>query len=120
MIKKWWVEIATALAVSVALVSFLVVFLIEKELAYAHSAPPQTIMQKWKRETAACKTVFTQRFKQSGMKWSLEGGQVIVDLRVIHLSGLWTTVHTAYLNSLSQDQHGTNLASNEKSYEMAA
>jgi hypothetical protein len=32
---------------------------------------------------AACKTVFTQRFKQSGMKWSLEGGQVIVDLRVI-------------------------------------
>jgi hypothetical protein len=69
---------------------------------------------------AACKTVFTQRFKQSGMKWSLEGGQVIVDLRVIYLSGLWTTVYTAYVNSLSQDQHGTKLTLNEKSYEMAA
>ena len=32
---------------------------------------------------AACKTVFTQRLKQSGMTWSLEGGQWIVDLRVI-------------------------------------
>ena len=29
---------------------------------------------------AACKTLFTQRFKQSGMKWSLEGGQVVVNL----------------------------------------
>ena len=29
---------------------------------------------------AACKTLFTQRFKQSGMKWSLKGGQVVVNL----------------------------------------
>jgi hypothetical protein len=69
---------------------------------------------------AACKTVFTQRFKQSGMKWSLEGGQVIVDLRVIYLSGLWTTVYDAYVTSLSQDPSGTNLALNENSYEIAA
>ena len=29
-----------------------------------------------------------QRLKQSGMTWSLEGGQWIVDLRVVHLSGI--------------------------------
>ncbi|MBD0275477.1 MAG: hypothetical protein ICV73_26550, partial [Acetobacteraceae bacterium] len=31
---------------------------------------------------AACKTVFTQRFKRSGMRWGHESGQVILDLRV--------------------------------------
>lgn len=49
---------------------------------------------------AACKTLFTQRFKQSGMKWSWEGGQVIVDLRAIWLSGVWTPVYAVYLASL--------------------
>jgi hypothetical protein len=38
---------------------------------------------------AACKTVFTQRFKRSGMRWGHESGQVILDLRVAYLSGLW-------------------------------
>jgi hypothetical protein len=38
---------------------------------------------------AACKTVFTQRFKRSGMRWGHESGQVILDLRVVFLSGLW-------------------------------
>jgi hypothetical protein len=33
---------------------------------------------------AACKTVFTQRMKQSGMTWNLATGQWILDLRVIH------------------------------------
>lgn len=56
---------------------------------------------------AACKTVFTQRFKQSGMSWSLEGGQVIVDLRVIWLSGVWSQVHQAYLDSRPQPYTGT-------------
>jgi hypothetical protein len=46
---------------------------------------------------AACKTVFTQRLKQSGMTWKIEGGQVIVDLRTICLSGVWDEVHGAYL-----------------------
>jgi hypothetical protein len=48
---------------------------------------------------AACKTVFTQRLKQSGMTWKTEGGQWIVDLRVIYLSGIWTEVYRAYLGS---------------------
>ena len=41
---------------------------------------------------AACKTVFTQRFKRAGMRWQKESGQVILDLRVVHLSGIWTEV----------------------------
>jgi hypothetical protein len=41
---------------------------------------------------AACKTVFTQRLKRSGMRWHKDSGQVIVDLRVIHLSGIWDDV----------------------------
>ena len=48
---------------------------------------------------AACKTVFTQRLKQSGMTWKTEGGQWIVDLRVIYLSGIWTEVYQEYLGS---------------------
>ena len=44
---------------------------------------------------AACKTVFTQRLKQSGTTWSLELGQWIVDLRVVHraASGLKCIKH---------------------------
>jgi hypothetical protein len=41
---------------------------------------------------AACKTVFTQRLKRSGMRWHKESGQVIVDLRALHLSGVWQEV----------------------------
>ena len=46
---------------------------------------------------AACKTVFTQRLKLSGMKWSKSGAQTILNLRVILLSGLWDTVYAAIL-----------------------
>ena len=31
---------------------------------------------------AGCKVVFTQRFKEAGMTWSLEGGEVILRLRL--------------------------------------
>jgi hypothetical protein len=48
---------------------------------------------------AACKIVFTQRLKRSGMSWTIEGGQVILDLRVIRLSGVWEKVHRKYLAS---------------------
>jgi hypothetical protein len=41
---------------------------------------------------AACKTVFTQRLKRSGMRWHKESAQVIVDLRVLSLSGIWADV----------------------------
>jgi hypothetical protein len=56
---------------------------------------------------AACKTVFTQRLKRSGMGWSEEGGQRIVDLRVIHLSGVWPQAHRSYLQSKMLPEDGT-------------
>lgn len=48
---------------------------------------------------AACKIVFTQRFKQSGMKWTIEGGKPVLALRVIALSGIWHQVRQALLQS---------------------
>jgi len=51
---------------------------------------------------AACKTVFTERLKRSGMTWSHEGGQVILDLRVLELSTVWHAAHKAFLRSRPQ------------------
>lgn len=48
---------------------------------------------------AACKTVFTQRLKLSGMRWEVPGGQVVVTLRVVLLSGVWDKAMAAWLNS---------------------
>ena len=48
---------------------------------------------------AACKTVFTQRFKESGMTWKLEGGHTILVLRLAQLSGVWNTVYGSFLRS---------------------
>jgi hypothetical protein len=44
---------------------------------------------------AACKTVFTQRLKLSGMRWSDPGAQTILNLRVLLLSGIWNEVYAA-------------------------
>jgi len=49
---------------------------------------------------AACKIVFTQRFKLSGMKWELEGGSAILRLRIIALSRIWNQVRDRALNTL--------------------
>jgi len=51
---------------------------------------------------AACKTVFAERLKRSGMTWGLQGGQVILDLRVLVLSGVWQQAHRAHLESRVQ------------------
>jgi hypothetical protein len=51
---------------------------------------------------AACKTVFAERIKRSGMTWGCAGGQVIVDLRVLVLSCVWRATHQAYLRSRPQ------------------
>jgi hypothetical protein len=48
---------------------------------------------------AGCKVVFTQRFKESGMTWSLKGGEVILRLRLAELSGVWDEVYQEYLNN---------------------
>jgi hypothetical protein len=86
--------------------------------AYQYLQKRQSLMDYWSCRRhglaigsgiteAACKILFTQRFKQSGMKWSLEGGQVVVNLRVIWLSHLWSEVFDAYLHQLPQSQQGT-------------
>jgi hypothetical protein len=51
---------------------------------------------------AACKTVFAERLKRSGMTWKGAGGQVILDLRVLVLSGVWQQTHQAYLRARPQ------------------
>lgn len=48
---------------------------------------------------AACKTVFSQRFKCSGMKWDVAGGAVILELRLAVLSHTWATVRNAMFAS---------------------
>jgi len=69
---------------------------------------------------AACKTLFTQRFKQSGMKWSWEGGQRVVELRTIWLSGLWDEVYTTCLKELPQAKMWTKDTFSETTHEIAA
>jgi len=60
---------------------------------------------------AACKIVFTQRFKQSGMKWTIEGGRPVLALRVIALSGIWNQVRRTTLKSHSMLQPVTPIPS---------
>ena len=48
---------------------------------------------------AGCKTVYTQRLKLSGMRWTNAGAQVILNLRVILLSGVWDAVYQAFIES---------------------
>lgn len=48
---------------------------------------------------AACKIVFSQRFKCAGMKWGIESGAAILTLRVIALSGLWSIARNKMFNS---------------------
>lgn len=45
---------------------------------------------------AACKILFTQRFKQSGMKWTVSGGATILTFRTLTLSGIWAQARAAY------------------------
>ena len=68
---------------------------------------------------AACKIVFTQRFKQSGMKWTIDGGRSILALRVIHLSGIWEQVREATLNSHKIPQPVTPNRSVQQSNEIS-
>lgn len=69
---------------------------------------------------AACKTVFTQRLKQSGMRWEVEGGQVVLDLRVIALSGIWEEVQQAYLAAQPQPHPRTGATNSRKKAKIAA
>ena len=56
---------------------------------------------------AACKTVYTQRLKLSGMCWQKAGAQTILTLRVILLSGVWERVYKRTLEEPREVQVGT-------------
>jgi len=53
---------------------------------------------------AACKTVYTQRLKLSGMRWHKPGAQTILTLRVLLLSGVWEEVYERLLRAPSEVQ----------------
>jgi hypothetical protein len=46
---------------------------------------------------AACKTVYTQRLKLSGMSWKKPGAQTVLNLRVLQLSGAWDDAYQRVL-----------------------
>jgi len=69
---------------------------------------------------AGCKVVFTQRFKESGMKWSIVGGEVILRLRVAVLSGVWEAVYQKHLNHRPEVARTTLLAIMSQTDEKAA
>jgi hypothetical protein len=50
---------------------------------------------------AACKTVYAQRLKLSGMCWKKAGGQTIVNLRVVLLSGVWNEAYRLVLRNIN-------------------
>jgi hypothetical protein len=53
---------------------------------------------------AACKTVYAQRLKLSGMRWQKAGAQTILTLRVILLSGVWERVYERTLEAPKEVQ----------------
>jgi len=69
---------------------------------------------------AACKTVFTQRFKESGMTWKLEGGRTILVLRLAELSGVWSEVYSEFLRIRPRALPITKPASSISAYAEAA
>jgi hypothetical protein len=69
---------------------------------------------------AGCKVVFTLRFKQSGMQWGLEGGEVILRLRLAVLSQVWDEVYRAYLLHRPSVPLATPLHSSSPAEEKAA
>ena len=71
---------------------------IEKELTYFRNQRHQMQYAQYLREglpiasgviEAACKTLVTQRMKQSGMSWGQPGGQAILTLRSLIQSNRW-------------------------------
>lgn len=69
---------------------------------------------------AACKTIYTQRLKLSGMRWKRHGAQVVLNLRVLLLSGVWQAAHQRVLRSQEEPKVTTQAASNTRPARIAA
>jgi hypothetical protein len=53
---------------------------------------------------AACKTLVGQRLKRAGMRWSIDGGQKILNLRAVLLSNRWDCFWQCHQEVLSADR----------------
>jgi hypothetical protein len=69
---------------------------------------------------AACKTIYTQRLKQSGMRWKKAGGQTILNLRVLHLSGVWAEAYRRVLKNINSVKVPTYATKIQNEMQMAA
>lgn len=69
---------------------------------------------------AACKTIYTQRLKLSGMRWKKAGAQTILSLRVLLLSGVWTEAYGRMLNKVENVTVPTYDIQKRKLFKMAA
>jgi hypothetical protein len=69
---------------------------------------------------AACKTIYTQRLKLSGMRWKKPGAQTVLNLRVLQLSGVWDEVYQRVLNGFKEVKVGDPKAAGESISENAA
>ncbi|MDB5311335.1 MAG: hypothetical protein JWO38_5537 [Gemmataceae bacterium] len=69
---------------------------------------------------AACKTSVTQRLKLSGMRWTKTGAQVILDLRMVLLSGVGDEVYRHVLTPYMENELRTPDREPEIPEQMAA
>jgi hypothetical protein len=69
---------------------------------------------------AACKTIYTQRLKLSGMRWKKAGAQTILNLRVVLLSGVWTKAYQRVLDNVENVKVPTYDLPNPQTFKMAA
>ena len=69
---------------------------------------------------AACKTLYTQRLKLSGMSWKNEGAQRVLSLRTILLSSIWSTTYDMHLAASATLIPQPYAQSDDKNAKMAA
>ena len=69
---------------------------------------------------AACKTIYTQRLKLSGMRWKKAGSQTILNLRVLQLSGVWIEAYQRTLNKIKMVNVPTHDVSDRQTSSTAA
>ena len=69
---------------------------------------------------AACKTIYTQRLKLSGMRWKKAGAQTILNLRVLLLSGVWTEAYGRVLSNVENVTVPTYDIQKQEKFKMAA
>jgi hypothetical protein len=69
---------------------------------------------------AACKTIYTQRLKLSGMRWKKAGAQTILNLRVVLLSQTWAETYRRVLHNIPNVEVPAYGLNNEKKPRKAA